>query len=133
MRERRIVDIKNEVSRTNQQRKGENKSAEKRGEQISREKGRAGRSNKKIIYIQRKQKEQRNRNRKPISLSLTLSLLLPFPSPFLHTPSISIHVLSIQVMGILANMTVLDLPNNSSWAKLIRVSTGMHRAGDGLF
>ena len=75
----------------------------------------------------------------PLSLSLPVHvyLLLSFPTPSLHTaslhtPSISLHILSIQVMGILANMTILDLPNNSSWAKLIRVRTRQGSIGQGL-
>lgn len=59
------------------------------------------------------------------SFTHTHSLSLTFPPSIRFFPQLHLH-LSIQVMGILANMTVLDLPNNSSWAKLIRV-------GDWLF
>ena len=75
-------------------------------------------------------KDNRNKNEELLSQTHTHThththSYSPYPLPHsLHTPSISIHILSLstQVMGILANMTVLDLPNNSSWAKLIRVS-----------
>ena len=48
------------------------------------------------------------------------STIIHLPFPLLTSPGCCALVVVLQAFGILANLTVLDLPSTSSWSKLLK-------------